>query len=109
MPKSFSDLRRSLPPARQEKISSRTEELLKTLRLNEIRQIRQLSQEEVAIRLQVRQAAISKVENRDDLLVSTLRRHVEAMGGRLIIQAEFPEGRYKICGSSQTIDEKRVD
>ena len=55
-----------------------------------------LSQEDIAARLEVNQAAVSKVERRTDLYISTLRKHIEAMGGSLIIQAQFPEGRYQI-------------
>lgn len=98
MAKSFDTLRKRLPKERQAKIAARTEELLATLPLQEIRQARKLSQEELARRLNVNQAAVSKVERRADLYVSTLRKHIEAMGGRLVIQAEFPEGHYKIEG-----------
>lgn len=96
MTKSFDKLRSKLPASRQARIAVRTEALLATLPLHEIRQARKLSQEELAARLKVKQAAVSKVENRADLYISTLRKHIEAMGGTLIIQAEFPEGRYQV-------------
>ncbi len=98
MAKAFDTLRKRLPKERQVKIAARTEELLATLPLQEIRQARRLSQEEIAKRLKVNQAAVSKVERRADLYISTLRKHIEAMGGKLVIQAEFPEGRYRIDG-----------
>jgi len=94
--KSFEKLRKVMPAARQSRIAARTDELLATLPLQEIRQARKLSQEELAARLHVNQAAVSKVEHRTDLYISTLRKHIEAMGGTLIIQAEFPEGRYEL-------------
>ena len=96
MAKPFKQLRDGLPTERKQKIEARTAELLGSLRLAEIRQARKLSQDELAVKLKVRQAAVSKVENRDDLRISTLRRHIEAMGGKLLIQAEFPEGRFQI-------------
>jgi ribosome-binding protein aMBF1 (putative translation factor) len=96
MTKSFKELRDRMSADRQAKVASRTDELLATLPLHEIRQARMLSQVELAARLQVNQAAVSKVEHRADMYISTLRRHIEAMGGSLIIQAEFPEGRYQI-------------
>jgi ribosome-binding protein aMBF1 (putative translation factor) len=98
MTKAFDTLRKQLPKARQAKIAARTEELLAALPLQEIRQARKLSQEEIAKRLKINQAAVSKVEHRTDLYISTLRKHIEAMGGKLVIQAEFPEGRYRIEG-----------
>ena len=81
--------------------------MLDSLPLFELRKARRLSQEELAARLNVRQAAVSKVERRADLYLSTLRRHIEAMGGTLIIQAEFPDGCYRI----ETFDqiEERVE
>jgi hypothetical protein len=42
--------------------------------------------------LDIQQASISKMENRNDLLVSTLQSVVSAMGGRLVIKAMFPGG-----------------
>jgi hypothetical protein len=42
------------------------------------------------------QDEISKLERRADMLVSTLRRYVEAMGGKLDIVATFPEGEVRI-------------
>ena len=96
MTKSLDKLRSKMPASRQARIAAHTEALLASLPLHEIRQARKLSQEELAARLKVKQAAVSKVENRADLYISTLRKHIEAMGGTLIIQAEFPEGRYQV-------------
>ncbi len=96
MAKSFNNLRKKMTSDRRAKIESRTQELLADLPLQEIRHARQLTQEEVAKKLRVNQAAVSKMERRTDLYISTLRNHIEAMGGILILHAEFPEGRYQI-------------
>jgi ribosome-binding protein aMBF1 (putative translation factor) len=96
MAKAFNTLRERMTRDRRLKVATRTQELLADLPLQEIRLARQLSQEEVARRLKVNQAAVSKVEHRADLYISTLRKHIEAMGGILILHAEFPEGSYKI-------------
>ena len=37
----------------------------------------------------IRQGSLSKIEHQDDLLVSTPRRYVEALGGELEISARF--------------------
>jgi len=60
--------------------------------LQEIRKNRQLTQQDLAELLDVNQAALSKMENQDDMRVSTLRRLLAAMGGNLKIVAQFPEG-----------------
>ena len=106
MTRTFNKLRDKMPPARRARITARTDELLASLPLHEIRQARKLSQEELAARLRVNQAAVSKVERRTDLYVSMLRKHIEALGGTLIIQAEFPEGRYTLTSFSQLADER---
>ena len=103
--KSFNKLRNGMSELRRAKVGARTEELLASLPLHEIRLARKLSQEDIAARLEINQAAVSKVEHRVDIYISTLRRHIEAMGGTLIIQAEFPEGRYQIS-SFDKIDRK---
>ena len=109
MAKSFNDLRKNMSPERRAKIETRTQELLADLPLQEIRHARQLSQEEVAQKLHVKQAAVSKMERRTDLYISTLRKHIQAMGGVLILHAEFPEGRYQIksLGGLETKESKK--
>ncbi|HVC97362.1 MAG TPA: helix-turn-helix transcriptional regulator, partial [Pirellulales bacterium] len=61
--------------------------------ISEMRQERGVSQEALAERLNVKQATYSKMERREDVRVSSLRRVIEAMGGRLLIQAIFPDTR----------------
>ena len=51
-----------------------------------------MTQTELASRLLVEQAAISRIESRDDLHLSTLRDYVQALGGELKLVASFPEG-----------------
>jgi predicted transcriptional regulator len=57
--------------------------------LYELRRALDLSQVSLADRLEVTQSAISKLEASDDLLLSTLRGYVEALGGKLVLKAEF--------------------
>jgi transcriptional regulator with XRE-family HTH domain len=64
--------------------------------LDELRSARQLTQEHLATILGVKQSAISKMERRSDMYVSTLRSFVKAMGGSLQIEAVFPDGRIQI-------------
>jgi transcriptional regulator with XRE-family HTH domain len=92
----FKKLRESMAPERQERIRKRTQELLDELPLQELRQARALSQEELAEVLGLNQATISKLERRTDMYLSSLRRFVEAMGGELEVTAKFPEGRVRI-------------
>ena len=59
--------------------------------LRELRKARHLTQVSVARELGVSQDAVSRLEQRSDLLLSTLRRTVEAMGGSLSLIARFPD------------------
>jgi len=92
----FRTLREKMSPERQARIRKRTEELLAELPLQELRQARALSQQELAEVLGLNQATVSKLERRTDMYLSSLRRFVEAMGGKLEISASFPDGKVRI-------------
>jgi len=66
------------------------------MRLAELRQARQLSQQQIAESLRIKQASISKLERRTDMYISTLRNFIRAVGGELEIVAQFPEGNITI-------------
>jgi transcriptional regulator with XRE-family HTH domain len=81
-----------LPATEQATIANRTAELIEEeATLRQLRDVRKRSQEEIAKRLGVKQAAVSKLERRTDMYVSTLRSLIEAMGGELDIVARFPD------------------
>jgi transcriptional regulator with XRE-family HTH domain len=69
--------------------------------LDALRDARQLTQVQMAQLLKVSQGAVSKVERRTDMFVSTLRNYVRAIGGDLEIRAVFPEGDVLIDQFSQ--------
>lgn len=78
----------ALPAKRRGKIESRAAELAT---LKDLRQAVAQTQEELAATLGVGQDTISRLEKRSDMLLSTLRRYVEAMGGKLELVARFPD------------------
>ncbi len=83
---------KELPPRRRAKIAARKKEILaeeKTLR--ELRRARALTQHHLAKHLGIKQDGISRIEQRSDLLLSTLRQYVAAMGGELQLVARFPD------------------
>lgn len=90
------DLVAELPPESREQIERGVEAMRTAVELNELRKARGLTQEELADRLGIRQANVSKLERRKDVRVSTLREVVEAMGGELRITAHFPDADYQI-------------
>lgn len=73
--------------------------------LAELRRHRDVSQVELARRLAVQQASISKVERRGDLLLGTLRSLVEALGGSLEVRACFDDEVIRIRFENATVTE----
>ncbi len=88
----WSDLMDKMSPEDRAEIKARSAQLLAELPLEQLRSARNLTQTNLAQVLGVNQSAVSKIEKRADMYLSTLRSYVEAMGGRLEIQAVFPEG-----------------
>jgi DNA-binding XRE family transcriptional regulator len=80
-----------LPAERRARIEAEAERLhAEYLTLKDLRKAKALTQEQVAEVLGIRQATVAQLEKRSDLLLSTLRGYVEAMGGRLKLMVEFP-------------------
>ena len=96
MAKKFSELRSRLSPAAQERSAAKATVMLAEMPLHELRQARGLSQKMLADVLHVQQPSIAKIEKRTDMYLSTLRSHIQAMGGELDIIARFPDGAVKI-------------
>jgi DNA-binding XRE family transcriptional regulator len=82
------DVMAALPAQRRERIEKRTMELAT---LKDLRVAAKQTQQNMAEALGVGQGAISHLEKRSDMLLSTLRHYVESMGGRLELVAQFPD------------------
>ena len=86
------DVIAGLDSERRRRIEERAAELIaEEMTLRELRKARALTQASVARELGISQDAISRLEQRSDVLLSTLRRTVEAMGGSLSLIARFPD------------------
>ena len=96
MAKSFNELRKAISPERLKRNEARAKAIVQALPLYELRTARNYSQAQLAEVLNVQQAAISKMEHRTDIYISTLRRYIRAMGGELAIMAKFPDGEVSI-------------
>ena len=100
MAKKFAELRARMSPESQARAQAKAQAMLVEMPLNELRQARGLSQKMLAEVLNVQQPAIAKMEKRTDMYLSTLRSHIEAMGGQLDVVARFPDGAVKISNFS---------
>ncbi len=82
----------ALTPERRRLVDQRTDALVaEELSLRQLRRAVRKTQVEVAEQLGVKQENVSRLEQRQDLLLSTLGRYIQAMGGRLSLLAEFPD------------------
>jgi DNA-binding XRE family transcriptional regulator len=96
MSKKFANLRAQMSPESRARAEAQAQAMLAEMPLNELRLARGLSQKMLAETLHVHQPSIAKLEKRTDMYLSTLRSHIEAMGGKLEIIASFPDGSVKI-------------
>ena len=101
MAKKFADLRAQMSPESRARAEAKAQAMLAEMPLNELRQARGLSQKMLAEVLHVQQPSIAKIEKRTDMYISTLRSHIEAMGGKLEVVARFPDGAVKISNFSE--------
>src|SRR5258706_3022773 len=92
MPTNVNDIIGTLSPARRKKVEARAAQLIaEEMTLRELRHARKLTQVRMAKVLGITQDRVSRLEKRSDLLLSTLRKTVRAMGGNLSLVAEFPD------------------
>jgi len=96
MARSFRELEARMSPDRKARVAARVKEELALMPLQQIRNARQMTQTRLAELLEMDQGNISKLEQRTDMYLSTLRSYVEAMGGALEIRAVFPDGDVEI-------------
>jgi len=92
----YEKLRAKMSPEARAASESKTQRILKELRLQELRSARQLSQVQLAKKMKINQSSVSKIENQADMYISTLRHVIKAMGGALEITAIFPDGEVRI-------------
>ncbi len=91
MSKNVDDIIRKLPAARRKNVEARAEQLIaEEMTRRQLRRALDKTQVQVAARLGITQDSVSRLEQRADVMISTLRDYIEAMGGSLSIIAEFP-------------------
>lgn len=92
MGKSLKEKMRALDAKTRRKVQARTAELIaEEMSLRDLRKAMDKTQVSMAKALGIKQEGVSRIEKRSDLLLSTLRGYVEAMGGELLLIAEFPD------------------
>ena len=82
----------ALPEDRRKRVEELAAALIaEEMTLRDLRKARNQTQARIAEKLGINQENVSRIEQRSDLLLSTLSGYVEAMGGKLNLVAEFPD------------------
>lgn len=100
MARTHEEMMAQLAPERRARIEARAAEHLREIEgLKALRKLAQRSQEQIAQTLGVKQPSVLKIERQADLYLSTLRRFVEAAGGKLELRVELPgTGAFNLTG-----------
>lgn len=78
-------------PVKNERYEPMRRATADAVRLGKLREARHKTQVQLAAMIGTTQANVSRLENRDDLYLSTLSEYVEALGGHLELRAVFPD------------------
>ena len=92
----ISKLKEKMSPEQRRNVTKKVALLEKEMALGDLRQAVNMTQTELAEKLHINQASVSKFENQSDIYISTLRRILSGMGGELHITARFPDSEVEI-------------
>jgi DNA-binding XRE family transcriptional regulator len=105
MARNVEEIIQSLPARRRRMIEKRAAALIaEEMTLKELRRARAMTQVRLAKNLGVAQKQVSEIEKRTDMHISTLRRSIEAMGGKLSLVAEFPDRKPIVLSGIASLD-----
>ena len=96
MARNFQELRNKMDPQARARSEAAARKMIQALPLAELRDAQNITQVELAKRLHIDQSAVSKIEHRADMYLSTLSDVIRAMGGQLELRARFPSGEVHI-------------
>jgi DNA-binding transcriptional regulator YiaG len=96
MAKKYSELQKKMSPEARARSEAATKKMIAEMPLAQLRDAQNLTQVELARRLKIDQSAVSKIEHRTDMYLSTLNEVIHAIGGELELTARFPNGEIHI-------------
>ncbi|MGA8366984.1 MAG: helix-turn-helix domain-containing protein [Candidatus Acidiferrales bacterium] len=110
MARNFNELRKRMSPQARGRSEAAAKKMIQGLPLAQLRDAQNITQTELAKRLDIDQSAVSKIEHRTDMYLSTLSDVIRAMGGELELTARFPGGEVHILAltGGETKDEPDV-
>ncbi|WP_293730665.1 helix-turn-helix domain-containing protein [uncultured Actinobacillus sp.] len=90
----FKDLMNELPAEKRSQVKAMAEEMRMELQLHRIREEFEISQQQIAEALNIKQPSVVALEKRgNDIKLSSIKRYVEAMGGTLSLSVALPTGK----------------
>lgn len=105
MAKSLEEKLSKLPLARRKRVEARAAALIaEEMSLQQLRRAHRLTQKHMAEKLGIGQEGVSRLEQRSDLLLSTLRNYIQAMGGDLSLVAQFPDRQPILLSGLASLD-----
>ena len=96
MARNFNELRKKMSLEARARSDAAAKKMIQALPLAKLRDAQNITQVELAKRLNIDQSAVSKIEHRTDMYLSTLSDVIRAMGGQLELSAKFPSGEVHI-------------
>jgi transcriptional regulator with XRE-family HTH domain len=108
MARKFSELRGKMSVAARAESEREFRRMVGEMPLRKLRAARELTQENLASVLHVKQSEVSKIERRTDMYLSTLASYVKAMGGTLEVRAAFPNGEVVKINQFESLTEPRA-
>lgn len=108
--KSLDQKLKELSRERRERVEARTQQLIaEEMSLRDLRKALKKTQQTLAATLHIGQDGISRLEQRSDLMISTLRKYIQAMGGSLSIVAQFPDREPIRISGLASVDEEESE
>lgn len=92
----YKTLHGRMSPEQKAQAKVKAAEIMAEMFLAQIRKSVGLTQEDLANELGITQPSLSQLENQNDMQIGTLRKLIEALGGKLEIIAHLPRGDIRI-------------
>ena len=95
MARNLNDMLASRSQDSQHRIAEMADEMLLKVKFQAIREELELTQAELARNMGISQPSVVAIEQRgNDVKLSTIKRYIEAMGGKMSINIELPTGKH---------------
>ena len=99
--KTFDEINTKLSPEAKQRVRAEALVEIERMGYGALRRARKLTQTDIAEKLQISQPSVAALEQRADIMLSTLAKYIEALGGQLEINAVFPEATFNLAAPAR--------